>query len=155
MLRRRHNDNQTTLFCPTKVIDADRVIQSYQSIAEGWIKMRNYPYAIVVHRKLIETVPHYSFAVAEVLYQIGLVYQQAGQFEWAIIGYDDFFERAAGSGWRDEAIYNQAVCYYTTRAFRDAYRGFRGYMSLGPTREYYHEAEGYVRQMERDQDEDG
>ena len=63
---------------------------------------------------------------------------------------------APESTWRNEAVYQQAVCYRSIREFGAAYEGFKAYMSItkGDV-PYLREAEQIVRQYELDQDEDG
>ena len=134
---------------------SDQAVQYYQAIAQGWVKMRNYPNAVAAYRALVQHVSHQSFATADALFQIARLYQQNGQLEQAIAAYDDFFEKAAASSWRDDAVYNQAICYQAIREFRKAHRGFSDYMSLGRDKKYYREAEQYMRQFELDQDGDG
>ena len=96
-----------------------------------------------------------KFVVADSLYQIGLLYQDSGDYERAIEAYDNLFKKAPESGRRDEAIYRQAVCYEAIRDFNDAYEGYKTYMSLGEDKEFYRQAEQKVRQMEYDGDKDG
>lgn len=134
---------------------SNHAVQSYQDIAKGWKKMRNYTYAIAAYDKLAENVSHRKYAVADALFQTGDLYQKNGELERAIDAYDRLFEKAPESTWRAEAVYNQAVCYQSIREFSEAYEGFKAYMSLGDDGKYYREAEQRVRQFELDQDGDG
>ena len=78
-----------------------------------------------------------------------------GQFEQAIEAYQDLFDNNPESIWRNEGVYQQAVCYRGIREFAKAYDAFKAYMSLGRDVSYYREAEQIVRQFEIDQDGDG
>ena len=134
---------------------SDHAVQAYQEVARGWEKMRNYTFAIAAYDKLVEYISHRKFAVADALFQTGVLYQKNGELERAIDAYHRLFEKAPESTWRAEAVYNQAVCYQSIREFNEAYRGFKAYMSLGDDGKYYREAEQRVRQFELDQDGDG
>ena len=135
---------------------ADLVVQSFQQVASNWEKLRNYPMAVQAYEKLAEDVSHKKFAAADALYRAGTLYQQNGEYERAIRAYNRLFESAPESTWRNEAVYQQAVCYRAIREFGSAYEGFKAYMSItkGDT-PYLREAEQIVRQFELDQDEDG
>ncbi len=135
----------------------DRVVQDYQNIAAGWIKMRNYPNATFAYRELSENLTGNKFAQADALYQIGRLHQLDGEYTKAIEGYDNLFTEAPQSTWRNEAVYQQAVCYRSIREFAKAREMFKAYMSLDNPDElkYYREAQQLVRQFDLDQDEDG
>ena len=135
---------------------SDQVVQNFQNIAGNWEKLRNYPRAINAHKTLARDLSHKKFAVADALYRIGSLYQQNGDYERAIEAYDTLFENAPESVWRNECVYQQAVCYRSIREFGAAYEGFKAYMSItkGDT-PYLREAEQIVRQYELDQDQDG
>ncbi len=135
---------------------ADLVVQSFQQVASNWEKLRNYPMAIQAYEKLAADVSHKKFAAADALYRAGTLYQQNGEYERAIRAYDSLFESAPESTWRNEAVYQQSVCYRAIREFGSAYEGFKAYMSItkGDT-PYLREAEQIVRQFELDQDQDG
>ena len=138
----------------------DRIVQNYQNIAAGWQKMENFPNAVFCYKELAYNLRGNAFAVSDALYQIGRLYQLDGQLENAISGYETLFEIAPQSIWRDECVYQQAVCYRGIREFELAYEGFKTYMSLAGSNSieklrYYREADQQVRQMEQDQDEDG
>ena len=134
----------------------DQVVQNFQQIAGNWEKLRNYPRAINAYKTLARDLSHKKFAAADALYRTGTLYQQNGQYERAIEAYDNLFELAPESTWRNEAVYQQAVCYRSIREFGAAYEGFKAYMSItkGDV-PYLREAEQIVRQYELDQDEDG
>lgn len=132
-----------------------QMVQDFQQIGRNWEKLENYPYAIVAYRKLAETLYTRKFATANALYQIGRLYQEGGEYQLAIEAYDYFFETTPESTFRDEAVYQQAICYRAIREFSQALRGFKGYMSLGKESDFYREAEQIARQMEFDQDGDG
>ena len=132
-----------------------QMVQDFQQIGRNWEKLENYPYAIVAYRKLAETLYTRKFATANALYQIGRLYQEGGEYQLAIQAYDYFFETTPESTYRDEAVYQQAICYRAIREFSQALRGFKGYMSLGKESDFYREAEQIARQMEFDQDGDG
>ena len=134
---------------------SDHAVQAYQEIARGWEKLRNFTYAIAAYDKLVEYISHRKFAVADALFQTGVLYQKNGELERAIDAYTRLFDKAPESTWRAEAVYNQAVCFQSIREFNEAYRGFKAYMSLGDDGKYYREAEQRVRQFELDQDGDG
>ncbi len=133
----------------------DRIVQEYQNIAAGWVKMKNYPFAIAAYRELAENLSYKKFAAADALYRVAELYQQDGQYERAIDAYSDLFEKNPETTWRDRAVYNQAVCYQAIREFSKAYEGFKAYMSTSRDAEYYREADRIVRQMELDEDGDG
>ena len=134
----------------------DQVVQNFQQIARNWRQLRNYPRAINAYKTLARDLSHKKFAVADALFRSGELFQQNGDYERAIEAYEALFEKAPESTWRNEAVYQQAVCYRSIREFASAYRGFKAYMSStkGDT-PYFREAEQIVRQYELDQDEDG
>ena len=134
---------------------ADRIAQNFQNIGSGWVKMRNYPAAIAAYRKLAENLSYKKFHAADALFRIGDLYQKDGQYQRAIAAFEDMLDKAPESTWRDEAVYQQAVCYRAVREFEEAYRAFKAYMSLDKEGKYYREAEQIVRQYELDQDGDG
>ena len=135
---------------------SDQVVQNFQQIAGNWEKLRNYPLAIDAYKTLARDLSHKKFAAADALFRIGSLYQQNGEYERAIEAYQNLFDNAPESVWRNEAVYQQAVCYRSIREFRAAYDGFKAYMSItkGDT-PYLREAEQIVRQYELDQDDDG
>ena len=135
---------------------SDQVVQNFQQIAGNWEKLRNFPLAIDAYRTLARDLSHKKFAAADALFRIGSLYQQNGEYERAIQSYQNLFDNAPESVWRNEAVYQQAVCYRSIREFGAAYEGFKAYMSItkGDT-PYLREAEQIVRQYELDQDEDG
>lgn len=134
----------------------DLVVQNFQDIARNWGKLRNFPNAIETYKVLVRDVSHKKYAVSDALYQIGKLYQESGEFERAIQAFDNLLEEAPESTWRDEAVYQQAVCYRSIREFGNAYEGFKTYMSLTKDNAIYlREAEQIVRQYELDQDQDG
>ena len=134
----------------------DQVVQNFQQIAGNWEKLRNFPRAINAYKTLARDLSHKKFAAADALYRTGTLYQQNGEYERAIEAYNNLFENAPESTWRNEAVYQQAVCYRSIREFGAAYEGFKAYMSItkGDT-PYLREAEQIVRQYELDQDDDG
>ena len=134
---------------------ADRIAQNFQNIGSGWVKMRNYPAAIAAYRKLAENLSYKKFHAADALFRIGDLYQKDGQYQRAIAAFEDMLDKAPESTWRDEAVYQQAVCFRAVREFEEAYRAFKAYMSLDKEGKYYREAEQIVRQYELDQDGDG
>lgn len=135
---------------------SDQVVQNFQQIAANYEKLRNYPRAINAYKTLARDLSHKKFAAADALYRIGTLYQQSGEYERAIQAYENLFENAPESVWRNESVYQQAVCYRSIREFGSAYEGFKAYMSItkGDT-PYLREAEQIVRQYELDQDQDG
>jgi tetratricopeptide (TPR) repeat protein len=133
----------------------EQVSQAYLNIATGWLSLKNYPYAIKAHKERVAELPLRKFDAAESLFQIGLLYQDSGDYERAIEAYDNLFKKAPESGRRDEGIFRQAVCYEAIREFTGAYEGYKTYMSLGSDKDYYRQAEQKVRQMEYDGDKDG
>ena len=134
----------------------DQVVQNFQQIAGNWEKLLNFPRAINAHKTLARDLSHKKFAAADALFRAGSLYQQNGEYERAIEAFNNLFENAPESVWRNEAVYQQAVCYRSIREFEAAYEGFKAYMSItkGDT-PYLREAEQIVRQYELDQDEDG
>ncbi len=136
----------------------DVAVQNFQQIARNWRDqdLRNYPNAIETYKVIIRDLSHKKFAVADAYFQIGALYQQSAQYERAIDAYEDLFDNAAESTWRNEAAYQQAVCYRAIREFGSAYKGFKTYVSLTKgDRSYLREAEQILRQYELDQDQDG
>ncbi len=132
------------------------VVQNFQGIAKNWKELRNFPHAIETYKVLIRDLSHKKFAVADSLYRVGDLYQQSGQFERAIQAYENLLQDAAESIWRNEAVYQQAVCYRSIREFGAAYEGFKTYISLSKgERPYLRDAEQIVRQYELDEDNDG
>ncbi len=132
------------------------IVQNFQQIARNWEALRNFPNAIETYKVLARDISHKKFAVADALYQIGSLYQQSGQYERAIKAYQDLFDNAAESARRNEAVYQQAICYRAIREFGEAYEGFKDYISLTKgDRSYLREAEQIVRQYELDLDKDG
>ena len=135
--------------------DADAVVQSYQIIARCWENLRNYPRAIAAYRTLEGQPLYTNFAVADASYQIARLHQLDRQLERAIEAYQDFIDKYRESFWRNEGIYQQAVCYRDTHEFLRAYYGFKTYIRLRRDGRHYQEAVQIVRQYERDQDGDG
>ena len=135
---------------------ADLIVQNYQQIARNWEKLKNYPNAIETNKVLIADLSHKKFAVADALFKVGSLYQQSGEYERAIIAYEDLLQNSPESIWRNEAVYQQAICYRAIREFRSAYEGFKTYISLtkGET-PHLREAQQILRQFELDQDQDG
>ncbi|MDE0684662.1 MAG: tetratricopeptide repeat protein [Candidatus Poribacteria bacterium] len=135
---------------------SDQVVQNFQQIASNWQKLRNYPRAINAYKTLARDLSHKKFAAADALFRTGELFQQNGDYERAIEAYDALFEFAPESVWRNEAIYQRAVCYHSIREFKAAHEGFKLYRSItkGDT-PYLREAEQQIRQYELDQDEDG
>jgi tetratricopeptide (TPR) repeat protein len=136
----------------------ERIVQDYQNIARGWIQMKNYPFAIAAYRELATKLSYKKFAAADALYWIGDLYQKDGEYERAIAAFDEMQALSPESTWRDEAVYQQAVCYRAIREFEKAYQGFKAYLTLSNTEirdDYFREAEQMVRQYELDQDGDG
>jgi tetratricopeptide (TPR) repeat protein len=134
----------------------DQVVQNFQQIAGNWEKLRNFPRAINAYTTLARDLSHKKFAAADALYRTGTLYQQNAEYERAIDAYNNLFTNAPESVWRNEAVYQQAVCYRSIREFEAAYEGFKAYMSItkGDT-PYLREAEQIIRQYELDQDDDG
>ena len=133
----------------------EQVAQAYINIARSWLSLKNYPFAIKAYQELVEELTMEKFVVADSLFQIATLYQNAGDYEKAIQAYDDLFDKAPESARRDEGIYRQAVCFESIREFSEAYQQYKTYMSLGTDREFYRQAQQKVRQMEYDGDSDG
>lgn len=134
---------------------AERIAQDFQNIGSGWVQMRNYPFAIAAYRQLAENLSYKKFHAADALFRIGDLYQKDGQYQRAIASFKDMLKKAPESTWRDDAVYQQAVCYRAIREFEEAYDGFKAYMSIDKEGKYYREAEQIVRQYDLDQDGDG
>lgn len=134
----------------------DLIVQNYQQIARNWEKLRNYPNAIETNKVMIADLSHKKFAVADALFKIGSLYQKSGQYERAIKAFEDLLQNTPESIWRNEAVYQQSICYRAIREFRSAYEGFKTYISLtkGET-PHLREAQQILRQYELDQDQDG
>ena len=108
----------------------DQVVQNFQQIAGNWEKLRNFPRAINAYKTLARDLSHKKFAAAHALFRIGELFQQNGDYERAIEAYDALLENASGSIWRNEAIYQQAVCYRSMGELKAASEGFRRYRSI-------------------------
>lgn len=134
----------------------DLIVQNYQEIARNWEKLRNYPNAIETNKVMIADLSHKKFAVADALFKIGSLYQKSGEYERAIKAFEDLLQNTPESIWRNEAVYQQSICYRAIREFRSAYEGFKTYISLtkGET-PHLREAQQILRQYELDQDQDG
>ena len=109
---------------------SDLVVQNFQQIANDWEKLRNYPRAINAHRTLARDLSHKKFAAAHALFRTGELFQQNSDYERAIEAYDALFENAPESVWRNEAIYQQAVCYRAIGEFEAASEGFEVYRNI-------------------------
>ena len=137
---------------------ADRVAQDYTNIAKGWIDLRNYPNAIATYKELAQELPMVKGEAAMARYRVGELYQQNGQYQEAIMAYDELFNKSPESSLRNRAIYNQAVSYQAIHEFEKAYEGFKTYLGFPKDdidKDLYREARQKVRQMEMDQDGDG
>ena len=109
---------------------SDLVVQNFQHIAGNWEKLRNYPRAINAYKTLARDLSHKEFAAAHALFRIGELFQQNGDYERAIDAYDALLENASGSIWRNEAIYQQAVCYRSMGELEAAAEGFKIYKDI-------------------------
>ena len=109
---------------------SDQVVQNFQQIASNWRKLRNYPRAINAYQTLARDLSHKKFAAADALFRAGELFQQNGDYERAIEAYDALFELAPESLWRNEAIYQQAVCYRSIGELEAAYEAFKVYRSI-------------------------
>ena len=109
---------------------SDQVVQNFQQIASNWRKLRNYPRAINAYQTLARDLSDKKFAAADALFRAGELFQQNGDYERAIEAYGAMLELAPESVWRNEAIYQQAVCYHSIREFEAAYEGFKLYRSI-------------------------
>ena len=109
---------------------SDQVVQNFQQIAGNWEKLRNFPRAINAYRTLARDFSHKKFVAAAALYRTGTLYQQNGEYERAIEVYNNLLENAPESAWRNEAVYQQAICYRSLREFGSAYEGFKTYTNL-------------------------
>ena len=109
---------------------SDQVVQNFQQIASNWRKLRNYPRAINAYKTLARDLSHKKFAAADALFRTAELFQQNGDYERAIEAYGAMLELAPESVWRNEAIYQQAVCYHSIREFEAAYEGFKLYRSI-------------------------
>ncbi len=135
---------------------ADLVVQCFQQIARNWVKLRNYPFAIQTYATLATNLSYRKYAAADALFQKSRLYQENGNYQRAIESYEELFDKAPESIWRNEGVYQQAICFSAIREFSNAYEGFKTYMSLSKgDSSYFREAEQRVRQYELDQDQDG
>ena len=105
----------------------DQVVQNFQQIASNWEKLRNYPRAINAYKTLARDLSHKKFAATDALFRIGALYQQNSEYERAIKAYDNLLETVPESVWRNEAIYQRAVCYRAIGEFSAAYEGLKIY----------------------------
>ena len=119
---------------------SDQVVQNFQQIASNWRKLRNYPRAINAYQTLARDLSHKKFAAADALFRAGELFQQNGDYERAIEAYSNLFELAPESIWRNEVIYQRAVCYRSIGEFETADEGFKLYRSIteGDTPMEYH-----------------
>ena len=108
----------------------DQVVQNFQQIANNWRKLRNYPRAINAYKTLARDLSHKKFAAADALFRTGELFQQNGDYERAIEAYDALLENAPESVWRNEAIYQRAVCYRVIGEFEAAAEAFKVYRSI-------------------------
>ena len=109
---------------------SDQVVQNLQLIASNWEKLRNLQRAINAYKTLARDLSHKAFAAADARYRIGTLYQQTGEYERAIEAYDALFKNAPESVWRNEAIYQRAVCYRSIGEFEAASEGFEVYRGI-------------------------
>ena len=109
---------------------SDQVVQNFQQIASDWEKLRNFSRAINAHKTLARDLSHKRFAAAHALFRTGELFQQNGEYERAIEAYDALFENARESIWRNEAIYQQAVCYRAIGELEAASEGFKVYRNI-------------------------
>ena len=114
---------------------SDQVVQNFQQIAGNWEKLRNYRRAINAYKTLARDLSDKRFAAADALYRTASLYQQNGAYERAIEAYDALFETYPDSIWRNEAIYQQAVCYRSIHEFGAAYEGFKIYKNIIKTKQ--------------------
>lgn len=136
---------------------SEQIAQTYKSIARAWEvePLSNFPNAIKAYQELADELPQEKSAAAEALFKVGELNQSAGRYELSLVAYQQLFDRAPESGWRDDAVYNQARCYEAIREFTKAYNRYKDYMSLGEDSKFYRPAEQKVRQFEYDEDGDG
>ena len=106
---------------------SDQAVQNFQQIAGNWEKLRNYPRAINAYKTLARDLSHKKFAFADALFRIASLYQRNGGYERAIEAYDNLLETVPESVWRNEAIYQRAVCYRSIGEFGAAAEGFKIY----------------------------
>ena len=109
---------------------SDQVVQNFQLIAGHWEKLRHFRRAINAYKTLARDLSHKRFAAADARYRIGTLYQQNGEYERAIEAYDTLFENDPESIWRNEAIYQQAVCYRAIGELKAASEGFKRYKNI-------------------------
>ena len=109
---------------------SDQVVQNFQQIASNWRKLRNYPRAINAYKTLARDLSHKKFAAADALFRTAELFQQNGDYERAIEAYGAMLELAPESVWRNEAIYQRAVCYRSIGEFEAADEGFKLYRSI-------------------------
>ena len=136
---------------------AEQVAQYFLNIAQAWAKdpLNNLPAAIKNYRLLVDELWSEMFVASDGMFQIGVLYQDNGEYIHAIHAYEELFERFPQSFRRGDAVYNRAVCYETIREFETAYREYRAAVSLGEDTPFYRAAEQKVHQMEADADGDG
>ena len=109
---------------------SDQVVQNFQHIAGNWEKLRHLRRAINAYKTLAKDLSHKRFAAADARYRVGTLYQQNGEYERAIEAYDTLFENDPASIWRNEAVYQQAVCYRAIGEFETAAEGFKRYRNI-------------------------
>ena len=108
----------------------DQVVQNFQQIASNWRKLRNYPRAINAYKTLARDLSHKKFAAVDALFRTGELFQQNGDYERAIEAYDTMLETTPDSVWRNEAVYQRAVCYRSIGEFKAASEGFEIYKNI-------------------------
>ena len=109
---------------------SDQAVQNFQHIAGNWDKLRNYLRAINAYKTLAKDLQHKKFAAADALFRIASLYQENGEYERAIEAYDNLFENAPESVWKNEAIYQRAVCYRSIGKFEEASKRFKIYKNI-------------------------
>lgn len=144
---------------PTEIygVYGEQVAQYYLNIAQTWATdpLRNLPAAIKNYRLLVDELWSEMFVASDGMFQIGVLYQDNGEYNKAISAYGELFDRFPQSFLRGRAVYNRAVCYETIREFEIAYREYRAAVSLGQDTAFYRGAEQKVRQLAIDEDGDG
>jgi tetratricopeptide (TPR) repeat protein len=132
-------------------------VHYYQSIANGWIQMKNPIYAIAAYREMMQNLTderfavNKKFAVIDALHQIGLLYQNMNRYHAAIRVYDTLLAKESHSTWHYETLYQQGLCYRAVGEEERAYQNFKAYLHGVSQREHYHDTQRIVREMEQEQ----
>ena len=78
-----------------------------------------------------------AFIISGCAAMIGKVHGVKYTYQSAETAYEELFKKTPESFWRDEAVYNQAVCYDAISEYAKAYKLFKIYMSFDKNVDLY------------------